>query len=192
MIVLIGGPSTTRFDSDNEPLFRQESYFWWLSGVKDPDCALILDEDGRMTLLVPNLPVDYATIMGHIKSQEEWKVLYGADDVEFSENLEQVLESRVGSNDKATKILLMEGLNTDSGKTYDLAPDFKSSKLVELQDKKTLYPIIAECRVHKSTLELALLEHVTQISSFAHSYVMRNVKPGMMEYQAESLFMHYA
>mmetsp|Transcript_8191 Transcript_8191/g.19760 ORF Transcript_8191/g.19760 Transcript_8191/m.19760 type:complete len:246 (+) Transcript_8191:142-879(+) len=192
LIVLIGGPSTTRFDSDNEPVFRQESYFWWVSGVKDPDCALILDEDGKMTLLVPNLPEDYATIMGHIKSLEEWKELYGADDVGFTEDLEQILESRVVANNKATKILLMEGPNTDSGKTYDLAPDFKSSKLVELQDKTSLFPILAECRVHKSKLELALLEHVSQISSFAHSYVMRHLKPGMMEYQAESLFMHYS
>jgi Xaa-Pro dipeptidase len=130
--------------------------------------------------------------MGHIKSLEEWKQLYGADDVDFTENLEKVLESRVASSDKRTKILLMEGLNPDSGNTYDLAPDFKSSKLVELQDKTTLFPILAECRVQKSKLELALLEHVAQISSFAHSYVMRNLKPGMMEYQAESLFMHYA
>jgi Xaa-Pro dipeptidase len=41
-------------------------------------------------------------------------------------------------------------------------------------------------------LELTLLEHVAQISSFAHAYVMRNVQPGMMEYQCESLFKHYA
>jgi Xaa-Pro dipeptidase len=41
-------------------------------------------------------------------------------------------------------------------------------------------------------LELTVLEHVAQISSFAHAYVMRNVQPGMMEYQCESLFKHYA
>lgn len=189
---MVGGLSNTRFDSDHEPLFRQESYFWWLSGVKDPDCALILDEDGKMTLLVPNLPQDYATVMGHIKSLEEWKELYGADDVDFTENLEVALERRVAANDGATKILLMEGPNSDSGKSYDLAPEFKSSNLVSIQDKTTLFPILAECRVHKSKLELALLEHVSQISSFAHAYVMRNLKPGMMEYQAESLFLHYS
>lgn len=192
MVVLVGGESATRFDSDNEPVFRQESYFWWLTGVKEPDCSLILDTDGTITLLIPNLPADYATVMGHIKSTEEWKEIYQVDNVKYTEDLEETLEVLVGSSGETPQILLMEGPNSDSGKTYDLAPTFKSEKLKALQDKTTLFPILADCRVYKSTSELALLEHVAQISSFAHSYVMRNLKPGMMEYQGESLFMHYA
>jgi Xaa-Pro dipeptidase len=43
VVFLEGGISTTRFDSDHEPLFPQESYFWYLSGIKDPDCAIALD-----------------------------------------------------------------------------------------------------------------------------------------------------
>eukprot|EP00980_Cylindrotheca_fusiformis_P029800 scaffold23881_cov127-Cylindrotheca_fusiformis.AAC.1 len=192
LVVLVGGESATRFDSDNEPIFRQESYFWWLTGVKEPDCSLIIDRDGSITLLIPKLPADYATIMGHIKSPEEWKEMYQVDHVKYTEELEETLEDMVGSNGNTAKILLMEGPNSDSGNTYNLAPKFKSDKLISLQDKTTLFPILAECRVQKSPSELALLEHVAQISSFAHSYVMRNLKPGMMEYQAESLFLHYA
>lgn len=186
----MGGPSVTRFDSDNEPVFRQESYFWWLTGMNEPDCAVILKSDGTTTVLVPELPADYATIMGHIKSKEEWRKLYQVDDVRYTHELETILEDMVEG--KTTKIYLMEGPNSDSGKTYELAPKFESKKLTELQDDSTLFPIFAECRVIKSQTEQALLEHVTQITSFAHAYVMRNMKPGMMEYQAESLFLHYA
>lgn len=32
---------------DHEPLFRQESWFHWLTGVKEPDCGLILQLDTR-------------------------------------------------------------------------------------------------------------------------------------------------
>jgi Xaa-Pro dipeptidase len=192
LVVLVGGQNATRFDSDHEPVFRQESYFWWLTGVKEPDCAFILDRDGNTTLLIPKLPADYATIMGRIKTTEEWQEFYRVDNVKYMEELEETLEAMVGSNGETARILLMEGANSDSGKTYNLAPTFKSKKLAALQDKTTLFPILAECRVIKSPTELALLEHVAQISSFAHSYVMRNIKPGMMEYQAESLFLHYA
>ena len=31
----------------------------------------------------------------------------------------------------------------------------------------------------------------TQVSSMAHSEVMRYARPGLMEYQLESLFMHH-
>ena len=88
-IVLLGGPSETRFDSDHEPLFRQESYFWYLSGVKEPDCALRLDiETQEATLYVPKLPADYATIMGKIATLDEWKVAYCVDHALYFEDLQ--------------------------------------------------------------------------------------------------------
>jgi Xaa-Pro dipeptidase len=34
VIYLRGGPSTTRFDTDHEPLFRQESYFLWIGTIR--------------------------------------------------------------------------------------------------------------------------------------------------------------
>lgn len=70
-------------------------------------------------------------------------------------------------------------------------PKIDNPKLQEYVDTKVLFDILAECRVVKSPAERAILQHVTEITSFAHAYVMRNFKPGMMEYQGESLFRHY-
>ncbi|KAE8637453.1 hypothetical protein CSA_004486 [Cucumis sativus] len=58
-------------------------------------------------------------------------------------------------------------------------------------DLNTLHPILTECRVFKSELELALIQFANDISSEAHVQVMRNVKVGMKEYQLESLFLHH-
>jgi hypothetical protein len=38
VVVLQGGKATCRNDTDHEPLFRQESFFQYLFGVKEPDC----------------------------------------------------------------------------------------------------------------------------------------------------------
>jgi Xaa-Pro dipeptidase len=46
-------------------------------------------------------------------------------------------------------------------------------------------------RMIKSDLELEVLRYVTKISSDAHIHVMRTVRAGMMEYQAEATFLHY-
>lgn len=196
LVYLQGATSQNRFDTDHEPLFRQESYFLYLTGVKEPDCQLLLDVNtGSTTLLIPKLPPDYATIMGRICTMEEWKVRYEMDDVMYTENAESIIEEiLIGyqdvTNGNRPKLLLMEGRNSDSGNLYKAAT-ISSEKLHPFVDKHTLFAILAECRVCKSEAELSLLQHVTELTSFAHAYVMRNTKPGMYEYQSESLFRHY-
>lgn len=200
VVYLVGGPSMTRFDSDHEPIFRQESYFWYLTGVKEPDCAMAICIHGEgnehtTTLFIPRLPRDYATVMGHIATPDEWKELYQVDHVYYMDEAEMQLESMLlmlqdPSDHQNAKLLLLQGPNSDSGKLYE-APSIQSPKLQSLIDVTTLFPILAECRVIKSPTELALLQHVTELTSWAHAYVMRNIRPNQMEYQAESLFRHY-
>lgn len=200
VLFLEGGPSETRFDSDHEPIFRQESYFWYLSGVKEPDCSMMLNiSTGEATLYIPRLPPSYATIMGRIRTPHEWKSLYMFDHAKYSEDIEEdifqacLTQSTKEAYDSGTpKVYLMKGLNSDSGNMYKPPTRIiESKKLEEILDVTTLFPILAECRVIKSSSELTVIQHVTEVTSFAHAYVMRNMKPGMMEYQAESLFRHY-
>mmetsp|Transcript_20378 Transcript_20378/g.33726 ORF Transcript_20378/g.33726 Transcript_20378/m.33726 type:complete len:518 (+) Transcript_20378:84-1637(+) len=186
-----GGAAETRYDSDHEPLFRQESYFLWLTGVQEPDCAVMISgSTAKTTLFIPRLPAAYATIMGHIKTCDEWKKLYQVDRVEYIDTVDDVLLDELGG-DEAVKLLLMEGDNSDSGNTYQ--PPKLGVKFQSHVDTTTLFPILADCRVVKSPAELDLLRHVTEVTSFAHVYVMRNIKSDgtMYEYQCESLFRHY-
>ena len=46
--------------------------------------------------------------------------------------------------------------------------------------------MLAECRVVKSVAELQLMAYVSWLSSMAHVEVMRDCKPGMLEYQLEA------
>jgi Xaa-Pro dipeptidase len=218
VVFLVGGTNPERNDSDHEPIFRQESYFWYLSGVKEPDCAVALDvASGQVVLFIPKFPPDYATIMGPIRTPDEWKDMYQVDQVKYMEEVEVTLEQlltkhETGSNGNGngngngnsnghsaavtleSKLLLMQGLNSDSGNMYK-PPSLilnSSNKLFQSKlDTDVLFPILAECRVIKSAAELAVLQHVTEVTSFAHAYVMRNIKPNNMEYQGESLFRHY-
>ena len=43
----------------------------------------------------------------------------------------------------------------------------------------------------KSEKEIDLLRYVNKVTSEAHKSVMKLMKPGMMEYQAESAFQHH-
>lgn len=193
-----GGQATTRYDSDHEPLFRQESYFLYLTGVKEPDVSVVIDVDScQTTLFIPKLPQEYATIMGHIQTPDEWKQHYQVDNVEYVDDIESFMLDKLSVEDSATitngntpKLLLMKGINSDSGNMYE-PPTITLEKLQSHIDTTTLFNILAECRVIKSPAELSILQYITEITSFAHTYVMRNTAPGKYEYQSESLFKHY-
>ena len=46
-------------------------------------------------------------------------------------------------------------------------------------------------RVFKSQQELEVLRYTNKMSSLAHKEVMKQVKPGLYEYQMESIFQDY-
>lgn len=50
---------------------------------------------------------------------------------------------------------------------------------------------IAHMILIQTPAEISLMQYTNYISSLAHVDVMRKARPGMMEYQLESLFMHH-
>ncbi|XP_005091896.1 xaa-Pro dipeptidase [Aplysia californica] len=185
IVVLQSGVSETRNDSDNEPLFRQESYFHWTFGVEEPDFYGAVEVDtGRSILFPPNLPDAYAVWMGRLLTRDDFKRLYAVDEVVFSDKMAEALKEKSPS-----VLLTLYGLNTDSGK-YSREAVFEGIANFTVNNE-WLHPDITECRVFKTDLELQLLRYCNRISSEAHIAVMKAVRPEMFEYQAESLFHHY-
>jgi len=86
-------------------------------------------------------------------------------------------------------MLILHGQNTDSGSFHKGA---QFAGIEEFQvDKKILFPLLSKCRVTKTQAELDVMRYVIKKSCEAHNLVMKSVKPGMYEYQLESLFRHY-
>ena len=99
-MAISGGLQTLRHDTDHEHVFRQESFFQYLFGVKvlsagatpstvpdaafgfvqEPDCmgALALPS-GNATLFIPRLPKEYAVWQGRIWPPEHFLETYGVE-----------------------------------------------------------------------------------------------------------------
>lgn len=185
IIILQGGAAETRYCSDHEPLFRQESFFHWTFGVEEPDCFGAVEVDtGRAILFPPKLPNEYAVWMGKLLMEEQFRFRYGVDEVHFGDKIEEVLTGK-----KPSVLLTLHGKNTDSGK-YSQEAVFPGIGNFTLNNK-ILHPEISECRVFKSDKELAILRYVNKVSSDAHIAVMKEMQLGMFEYQAESIFKDY-
>ncbi len=191
LVLLAGGPSTTRHETDHEPLFRQESFFHWAFGVREPDfMGVVSVDDGSATLFAPRLPPSYAVVMGRIKAPAEFAALYGVERAAYVDELRGALA--VGSG----KLYLLRGRNTDSGATAAPAavppPAAGEPEALPLAlDYDVLWPTITELRVFKTPAELAVLRYVGVVSSEAHIAVMQATAQGMVEYQLESLFHHW-
>ena len=186
-VLLAGGASETRHDTDHEPLFRQESFFHWAFGVREPDWlgAISLDT-GAATLFVPRLPPAYAVVMGRIKGPAEWAGIYAVESVEYVEDIARVLRAGVGA---AGVLYTLHGQNTDSH-NFCRPATFPGVEAFTT-DQAALWPAAVELRVIKTPAEQAVLRYVGAVSSEAHIAVMQAVCEGMIEYQLESLFSHW-
>ncbi|KAM7014777.1 xaa-Pro dipeptidase [Tautogolabrus adspersus] len=185
MVVLQGGEQKQRYCTDTDQLFRQESFFHWAFGVTEADCYGAIDvNSGKSILFVPKLPESYATWMGEIYSKEHFKTKYAVDEVYYACDIADVL-----SHMSPEVLLTLRGQNTDSGSICREASFEGISRFTV--NNTLLHPVIVECRLIKTDMELEVLRYTNRISSEAHKMIMKTVRPGQKEYEMESLFQHY-
>ena len=153
VVLLESGKQTQRYGTDNEPLFRQESYFHWLFGCRESDCFGALDvEQKKAVLFVPRLPDEYIVWMGKPLSKEELAKKYKVEEVRYTDELEAYLQEE---GDIAVHVL--SGTNTDSG-LPTLKANVPSLSKIEV-DESILFEEITLLRTFKTKREQEVLEH---------------------------------
>ena len=184
LMVFRGGDSKPIDDSDIEFVFKQESYFQYLFGVKEPDFYATLDMAGRATLFVPRLNEGLQVVLGKIQPPQYYADMYAVDGARFMDELPAFVAAAAPAT-----VYVLAGVNSDSGLAH-AEVQFEGMDKLHV-DRETLLPLMAECRVTKSPAELAVMRYVVGVTAEAHKAVMRTVKPGMMEYQLEATFLHH-
>eukprot|EP00035_Acanthoeca_spectabilis_P022271 m.442883 g.442883 ORF g.442883 m.442883 type:complete len:535 (-) comp18873_c0_seq1:65-1669(-) len=176
----------TRDDTDHEPIFRQESNFHYLFGVREPGAYGVIDVDTRRAILfMERLPEEYQMWMGRHKTLEEFKAIYEVDEVRWHDELPAFLGSRAEPT-----VYVVNGPNADSGNTFT-GPEFPDSDKCKIDTSTRFFNALIEARVFKTEAEIELMRHVNIVSSEAHLAVMQHCHPGLKEYQLESLFRHW-
>lgn len=83
-VFLQGGASLPFYNTDIDYVFRQEPFFQWAFGVREPGCAGAINlATGEAVLFVERLPEDYAVWMGKLVSLEEFQQRYAVDRVAY-------------------------------------------------------------------------------------------------------------
>eukprot|EP00928_Gymnodinium_smaydae_P033508 TRINITY_DN2398_c0_g1_i1.p1 TRINITY_DN2398_c0_g1~~TRINITY_DN2398_c0_g1_i1.p1 ORF type:complete len:540 (-),score=123.03 TRINITY_DN2398_c0_g1_i1:129-1748(-) len=192
VVVLQGGDEQSKYDTDTNWDFRQESNFQYLFGVKEPGCfAALRVSDARSVLFIPHHPPEYAAWMGPIKPPAWFHKAYGVDEVAYVEDISKMLEETL----KARTLLFYRGVNRDSGGSLP-APQFEGSARFRVSEEgsNALWEELGECRLQKCEDEQRVLQYASDVSSMAHIEVMRGgaAAAGMREFISEATFKYQA
>lgn len=178
LIYLRGAETMYRYNTDYEIPFRQESNFWYLTGIGEPDYhTVIVIKTGEYFLFCPKRDAQYAVWHGRIKQQNEIQELYQPDHLHFDQELLTVL-----NNLNPSLIYCLD--ESQAEYLEDLNRDF-------VVDTETLTDALTYCRSIKTENELEKMRTAAKINNSAHLEVMKAIKPGMFEYQTKAIYDYF-
>ena len=192
VVLLQGGDEQCQYDSDTELVFRQDSWFNYLFGVKEPGMYGAIDiSSGKATLFIPRLDEEYKVWCGEIHSADTFRLSYAMDEVCYTDELPSWMEKVMGVDDYG-KLYILDGVNSDSGlyaknASYPGISKFYDSNRV---DKESLHHALSTARVTKSIPEIEVMRYCAWVASNAHVEVMRQASAGMIEYELEAIFCY--
>lgn len=163
--------------------FRQDSYFWYLTGFNEPNSALLLRK----------------------QQGEQQAIIF----VRLSDKLLEIWNGRRLGVDNAPQTLLVDAAYAID----EFVPQFKNlaqkqtalyyapkqqpwgdalleQSAVDFLSVFNWKPMLGEMRLFKSENEIALMQQAGQISALAHIKAMQQTRPNRLEYEVESDILH--
>ena len=179
---------------DTEYKFRQDSDFWYLTGFPEPDAVAVIDASSRThyTLYVRPRDLEMETWFGRREGVEGAMKNYGAERAFSIDRFDADLAKLLDGHDT-----LYYRFAVDKALDQKILAYLQNQRVRRL---KTAYPphtikdptiILGEMRLHKNEEEVAMMQRAADIAAEAHVLAMKKVKPGMNEFQVESLMESY-
>lgn len=178
---------------DSHYPYRFDSYFYYLTGFKEPESVLVLiaGKENKSILFCRDKDLEREIWDGFRFGPEAAKVEFGIDETYSITQLDEVLPKLIGNQAKLfyslgaeahwdTKITGYLNQLREQVRMGVSAPD-------EIADVRLL---VDELRLLKSPYELAVMRHSASIAAGAHLRAMQKTKAGKMEYEIEAEFLH--
>ena len=173
LIYLKGREEVIRTGDCHYP-FRQFSNFLYLTGVSLPGCSCLMTPEEDF-LFIPEKNINHKIWTGREASLSEMKKLSGFGQVMFGKDFEKVFAS--------------------FSKRYPLCyADKKLKKEIRKQNpiaqvrESELLRTLSLLRSEKTSAEIQIMEEAARISALAHIKAMRVARPGLHEYQIQSVY----
>jgi Xaa-Pro aminopeptidase len=194
-VAIIPAAHEARRSYDTEYKFRQDSDFWYLTGFPEPDAIAVIDGANRKnpyTLYVRPRDPEMETWFGRREGVEGAVRNHSAHKAHSVEKFEADLAKILDGHEK-----LYYRFGVDNALDMQILTYLSGQRQRRL---KTAYPphtivdptiVIHEMRLHKTPEEVELMQTAATISAEAHVLAMQKTRPGMNEFQIESLIEAY-
>lgn len=191
-VVLPGASLVTR-SRDSEFAFRQNSDFYYLTGLREPDGLLVL---------LPGRAEGESVVFCQDRdpAMEAWTGRrLGAAGVVAEHGVDQAFENADRDAQLGTLLAGREllYLPLDCSDAISMAEDaFQEAQAGLRRGRPSLKgwldisPLIHAMRLIKSDAEIALIRHAALISAHAHRRAMRASRPGLSEFQLQAELEH--
>lgn len=191
-VVLPGAGLITR-SRDSEFAFRQNSDFYYLTGIREPDALLVL---------LPGRAEGESVVFCQDRdpTMEAWTGRrLGATGVVSEHGIDQAFEN---SERDELLVNLLAGrellyLPLDNGEAVAMAEEALNDAQAGIRRGRPalkgwldISPLIHAMRLIKSDAEVALLRHAARVSARAHRRAMQVSRPGLSEFQLQAELEH--
>ncbi|KFA65476.1 hypothetical protein S40285_00490 [Stachybotrys chlorohalonatus IBT 40285] len=180
LIYLPGEPTRSYEDSDMGPAFRQRKYFYYITGVDYPDCAVTYEiAADRLTLWIPYVEPRQALYFGSPPDAARCLELYDVDDVRYTTQLSKFLGVHLTPSSPILYILHPNQVPRTAD--HDLRGQYQLDFL-------KLQPAMNRARVIKTVHEVARIRRANAISSAAHRVIAESIVGLRNEREIEAIF----
>lgn len=178
IVYMKGAELMYRYGTDYEFPFRQESNFWYLTGISEPDFHLILDlENQEYHLFAPDRNAQYAVWHGVVKTKDDLQEEYEPDHLHYENKLPEVLDD-----------LNPEKIYCVNEPQAEFIEEFDRETPIDLEALDTA---LTHCRVFKTDWELDQMREAARVNDIAHKAVLNALEPGKNEHDMKAVFAEH-
>lgn len=163
--------------------FRQDSYFWYLTGFNEPNAALLLlkTEQAEKAIIFlrprdPLLETWNGRRLGVERAPQQLNVSEAYSIEEFATILPKILKN-------LTALYYVPEIHTWGDKLV-------TESAVSFSEILDWRPMLSEMRLIKSPNEIRLMQQAGQITALGHIKAMQTTRPNRFEYEIESEILH--
>ena len=194
LVILVSNDEYHRNGDQNHP-FRQNSDMFYLTGLDQEKCIVCLcphhpTESLREILFTVQTNESMVTWYGHKYTLEQAKQISGIKNAMWLDSFESTVKDLILRSENIYLNLHEDARYTHDTPSYEMRLAQQLKNEYPLHEFERLNPLITEARTCKEPEEIAQMQMACDITEKAFRHVLKNIKPGMMEYEVEADITH--